>query len=45
MAAYNLVGINDRVQLDLFGTLTRQRRLLSPLGPMYCIVQVMSPSR
>jgi DNA polymerase-4 len=27
MAAYDLVGINDRVQLDLFDTLARQRRL------------------
>jgi DNA polymerase-4 len=27
MAAYDLVGINDRVQLDLFDTFARQRRL------------------
>ena len=27
MAAYDLVGINDRVQLDLFDTYARQRRL------------------
>src|SRR3990170_2253873 len=27
MVAYDLVGIEDRVQLDLFGTLARQRRL------------------
>jgi DNA polymerase-4 len=27
MAAYDLVGINDRIQLDLFGTSARQRRL------------------
>jgi len=27
MVAYDLVGIDDRVQLDLFGTLARQRRL------------------
>jgi len=27
MVAYDLVGINDRVQLDLFGTLARHRRL------------------
>jgi DNA polymerase-4 len=27
MVAYDLVGIDDRVQLDLFGTPARQRRL------------------
>jgi impB/mucB/samB family len=27
MAAYDLVGINDRIQLDLFGAFARQRRL------------------
>jgi DNA polymerase-4 len=27
MAAYDLLGINDRIQLDLFGTSARQRRL------------------
>jgi DNA polymerase IV len=27
MVAYNLVGMDDLVQLDLFGTLTRQRQL------------------
>jgi DNA polymerase-4 len=27
MVAYDLVGIDDRVQLDLFGTSARQRRL------------------
>jgi hypothetical protein len=27
MAAYDLVGINDRIQLDLFGAFTRQRQL------------------
>ena len=27
MAAYDLVGLNDRIQLDLFGTSARQRRL------------------
>jgi DNA polymerase-4 len=27
MAAYDLVGTNDRIQLDLFGTSARQRRL------------------
>ena len=27
MAAYDPVGINDQVQLDLFGTLARQHRL------------------
>jgi hypothetical protein len=27
MVAYNLVGIDDRAQLDLFSTSARQRRL------------------
>jgi DNA polymerase IV len=27
MAAYDLVGVTDRIQLDLFGTSARQRRL------------------
>jgi hypothetical protein len=27
MVAYDLVGLNDRVQLELFGTSARQRRL------------------
>jgi len=27
MAAYDLVGINDQIQLDLFGTFARRRRL------------------
>jgi DNA polymerase-4 len=27
MAAYDLVGVNDRIQLDLFGAFTRQRGL------------------
>jgi DNA polymerase-4 len=39
MAAYDLVGINDRIQLELFGTFARQRRLdvaidrLADFGP------------